>query len=50
MQPKQARRTDRIRGSDDHDQFAVVKGILASLILGVAAWPVIILVISRTIS
>jgi hypothetical protein len=49
MQTKQARRADWIP-ADDHEQFGAVKGTLASVILGVAVWPVIILAISRAIS
>ena len=37
------------RTNDDHDPLGAVKGTFTSVVLGVAVWPLLILVISRTL-
>jgi hypothetical protein len=49
MQARQVPRAGWISTTGDDDQFGAVKGTLASVILGVAVWAVIILAILRTI-
>lgn len=45
MQSRQATRTQWMRPMDDHDPLGVVKGIFAAVALGVAVWPLVILII-----